>query len=259
MSTCLFLLKSRLEGLAAVKGHLQQGVHRVDPVRVLGIGDELVVILRAAGDVVRHLRPALAAVGRAEGAALVALRLDDRVDEIGVGGRYGHADLAHIHLGQALGELAPGGAGIGRLVDRRLGPAVDQGIDVAPALIGRRVEHIGVARVHVDLVDTGVVGDVEDAFPGGAAVGGLVDPALSAGPPQRSLRGHVDHVRVAGIDGDHADVLGILEAHVLPVLAAVEALVDAVTEGHRALAVVLARAHPHDVGLVGSRVTQPIE
>ncbi len=211
----LLLLPDPVEGLAAVEGDLEEGVHAVDPVDVVGVGEDLVVVLRAAGDVVRHLRPALAAIRGAEEPALVALRLDHRVEDVGVGGRDVHADLAHVDLGQALGELAPGGAGVGGLVDRRLRAAVDQGPDVAAALVGRRVEHVGVARVHVDLVDAGVVRDVEHAFPGGAAVGGLVDAAVSTRVPQRALRRHVDDVGIPWVDHDHADVLALAETDVL--------------------------------------------
>ena len=245
----LLLLADLLEGLAAVERNVQECVHRVDPVGILGIGHQLVVVLRAARDVVGSLRPALAAVGGAEGSALVALGLDDRVDHIGVGRRDREPDLAHVDLGQTLGDLAPGGAGIGRLVNRRLRSAVNQRPHVAPALVGRGVEDIRVTRVQVDLVGPGVIGDVEHALPALAAVGGLVDPAVAARAPQRPLRGDIDHVRVPWVDGDHADVLGVVEADVLPVLTAVEALVDSVAERHRTLAVVLTGADPDHVGV----------
>ena len=84
-------------------------------------------------------------------------------------------------------------------------------------------------------------------LPGLAAVGRLVEAALAAGGPERSLRGDVDDVRVARIDDDLGDVLGLLEAHVRPALAAVEAAVDAVAVADVAAADVLAGADPDDV------------
>ena len=149
--------------------------------------------------------------------------------------------------GQTRLELGPGGAGVGRFVDPRLGATVDQGPDMAPALVGRSVEHIGVARVHQDLVDAGVIGDVQDPFPGRAAVGGLVETAFAAGFPQRSLGCYIDDFGVTRIDDDVADVLGFLQPGVGPARAAVVGAIDPVAEGHRALAVVFAGADPDGV------------
>ena len=107
--------------------------------------------------------------------------------------------------------------------------------------------HVRLAGLEHDVADAGVVADVEDARPGRAAVGRLVEAALAARGPQRPLRRDVDDVRVARIDEDLADVLGVLEPHVLPGLAGVGRLVDAVAEMRAALAGVLAGAEPDDV------------
>ena len=84
----------------------------------------------------------------------------------------------------------------------------------------------------------------EHARPGLPAVGRLVEAAVAAVAPERALRGHVDDARVARVDDDPADVLGVLEPDVLPGLAAVGRLVHAVAVAHAALRVVLAGAHP---------------
>ena len=97
------------------------------------------------------------------------------------------------------------------------------------------------------VADAGVLGDREHRRPGLAAVGRLVEAAVAAGRPERALRRDVDGVRVLRVDQDLADVLGALEADVLPALAAVLALVDAVAVADAALAVVLAGADPDDV------------
>src|SRR5262249_6728781 len=77
--------------------------------------------------------------------------------------------------------------------------------------------------------------------------GRLEQAAVAAGAPQRPLGGDVDDVGVARVDQDFADVLGVLEADVLPGLAAVVGAVDAVAVGDAALAVVLPRTDPDDV------------
>jgi len=74
-----------LERGAAVIGHLHPGVHGVDAVDVLRIGDDLIVILGAARDVVAALVPGGAGVGAAVEAALVTGGFDDGVDHVGVG------------------------------------------------------------------------------------------------------------------------------------------------------------------------------
>src|SRR4026209_832008 len=112
-------------------------------------------------------------------------------------------------------------------------------------LVGDRVHRVGIARVEVDLGDPGALVDVEDAGPGLAPVARLVEPALAAGGPQRSLRRDVDHVRVARIDDDPAEVLGALEPHVRPGLPTVGGLVAPAAVADAALTVVLAAPHPH--------------
>ena len=235
--------------LAGVVRHLQEDVHRVEALGVLRVDEDLLVVHGAAGDVVAALLPALAAVRGAEGPArLVGGRgLDERVDGVGLGGGEGEADAAHLLLGQAARDLLPGLPAVRRLVDARPGAAVDQGEDVAPALVGGGDQGVRVARVHDDVGDAGVLVDREHGVPGLPAVGRLVEAAVAAGRPERALRRDVDDVRVLRVDHDLPDVLGGLEAHVLPALAAVLALVDAVAVADAALRVVLAGAHPDDV------------
>ena len=50
-------LAQRPERLAAVLGDLEQRVHRVDAVEDVGVGDDLLVVLRAGGDVARIAWP----------------------------------------------------------------------------------------------------------------------------------------------------------------------------------------------------------
>src|SRR5262249_35931053 len=90
--------------------------------------------------------------------------------------------------------------------------------------------------------------DGEPFLPGAGAVNGLVEAAVAAGRPQRALGGDVDDVGVARVDDDLGDVLGLLEADVLPALATVVGAVQPVAVADAALAVVLAGADPDDLG-----------
>ena len=71
-------------------------------------------------------------------------------------------------------------AGVGGAVDARLRSAVDQRPDVPPSLIGRGVEHVGIARIEHDVGHPGVLADRRGGLPGLAAVGGLVQSAVAA-------------------------------------------------------------------------------
>ena len=132
-------------------------------------------------------------------------------------------------------------------MDRALGPAVDQREDVAAALVRRGDEDVGIARIETTSVTPVFSQIFSTCVPGLAAVGRLVEAAVAARRPERTLRRDVDGVGVARVDDDAADVLGALEADVRPRAAAVVALVDAVAVGDRPLRVVLAGADPDDV------------
>ncbi len=183
-------------GLARVVRDLQEDVHRVEALGVLRVDEDLLVVHRAAGVVVAALLPGLAAVRGAEGPArLVGGRgLDESVDGVGLGRGDGEADAAHLLLRQAARDLLPGLAAVGRLVEARFGAAVDQGEDVAPALVGSGDQGVGVARVHDHVGDAGVLADRENGRPGLASVGRLVEATVAAGGPERALGGDVDGV-----------------------------------------------------------------
>ena len=108
----------------------------------------------------------------------------------------------------------------------------------------------GLARQEDDVADAGVVADEQHARPGRAAVSGLVQAAVAAGGPKRSLRRHVDGGGIARVDDDLPDVLRLLEPDALPAFAGVGRLVQPVAEVRAALARILTRAEPHHVGIL---------
>src|SRR6185369_14860122 len=111
----LAVLEAGRPSLAAVLADVDRGVHRVDAVEALGVGHQLLVVLRARRDVAALLLPALAAVAGAEEAALVAGRLDPGIEHVGVDRRDAETDAAAVAFRQALLDLAPGLAAVGRL------------------------------------------------------------------------------------------------------------------------------------------------
>ena len=115
---------------------------------------------------------------------------------------------------------------------------------MTPALVGRRVQHVRIARIHQQVGHPGVVADLEHLRPRFVAVAGQVHATFATRAPQRTLCGDINGVGVLRMNQDAGDVFGALEAHVAETLAAVDRFVDAVAVGHRALAVVLAGAYP---------------
>ncbi len=247
----LVLLGNAHERPAAVGRHHQARIHLVDPVEGVRVGEDLLVVVRAgaAADERIALLEALASVRRAVEAALVGCRLDRGVDDPRVDGRHREANLPDVARGQADGELAPRLAGVLALVDGRLRAAAHEGGDGAPALVGGRVQDVGVRRVHLGGGDTRVLRNGERHRPGLAAVGRLVEASVPSRRPERSLGRDEHDRRVSRVDQDAGDVLGVLQPHVRPRLAAVQALVDAVAVADVAPAHVLAGADPDGFGI----------
>ena len=113
--------------------------------------------------------------------------------------------------------------------------AIDEHGHIAQSLPRNGIQQIRVARVHVNFGNPRVliiVVRIADAIaknlaPGLAAIRRFVQTAIAAARPQWALRRNIDCVRVAWVDANHPDVLGILEPHILPVLAAVAAAIYA--------------------------------
>ena len=73
-------------------------------------------------------------------------------------------------------------------MDPRFGTAVDQGPDRAVSLMRGRIKGVGIARVKVDVRDSGVGTLGEDLFPRLAAIGRLVESSLTVSTQNPPLR-----------------------------------------------------------------------
>jgi hypothetical protein len=81
-----------------------------------------------------------------------------------------------------------------------------------------------------DFYSAGAIIEVENFFPGFAAIAGAEDAALRVGAVGVAERGDEDDVGVCGVDDDVADVAGIFESDVAPGFAGVGGFVDAIAE-----------------------------
>ena len=184
--------------------YMQPDVHLVNTIKRMRTGKYLLVIVRtgAAGKVFVFLFPGLTAVGGAPEAAVAIRQFYGRVDDFGVLRRYCQAGLAASLLRQSRSELAPGFTAVFGFVNTTAWPTVHQYGDIAQALPTDSIEHIRIARVHVDFGDAGVlVIDVciaqtvaQNLAPVLAAVGRLVEAAVAAARPERTLSRHVHRI-----------------------------------------------------------------
>ena len=116
----------------------------------------------------------------------------------------------------------------------------------------RRVENVGVARIHDEIDSARVLVAEEDLGPGPAPVGGPEDSALRVGPEGVAERRDVRAVRIRGMNPDASDCVGFGEAQVPPAPAGVVGTVDAVALEDIGAQLHFAGADVDDVG-VGRR------
>src|SRR5262249_52955126 len=195
-----------------------------------------------------HTLPGRSLVVRAKDAASLPCGLDRGVDDVVISRRNGQSDAPQLSRGQGAGsgpQPRPRRAAVGGFVNRALGAAVDQCVEVAAALPARGVDDIGVRRIERDVSDAGVFADAQDGLPRLAAVGGFVKAAIAARRPQRTLRGDVDDFAIARVDHYAANVFGFFQADLAEAASAVFGLVDSVAIADAALAVALARSDPN--------------
>ena len=247
------------ESLAAVVGSVKPRAQDVEVVFILRVHSNFAVIEGPRVDVGDAL-PTLAFVLRAEEPALAAflfeapcaaahVGLKNGIDHIGILAVDVEADAAQWAGGKALGQLLPGLAPVGGFIDARARPTAREVPRRATALVGGRINNVRVRRIqgHVHHARVGV--NLQDSRPCLAAVGGFVKATFLVWSPEVPEGRYVHGVVLSRVDGDLADVVGVLEPHVRPGLAAVGGLIDAVSPGGTVAVIGFARSHPDEIGV----------
>ena len=199
-------------------------------------------------------RPGRAGIVRSEEAALPELRGHQRVDGARIAPVDCQPDAPDLDGRQSLRQLRPGLSARwwtcrDRSRARRQSAGRPRAAAAAPRRRGRR-DSSGSITTSVTPVSALIDSTAFHVCPPSVVLYRPRSPPEDhSGPMARD----VDDVRVARIDDDVLDVLGVLEAHPLPRLAGVGRLVDAVAEADAALIVVLAGAEPDDVRVLRDR------
>ena len=118
-------------------------------------------------------------------------------------------------------------------------------------LVRRRVNNIWIRGVNRHIRHAGVFADGQHGLPCLPTVSGFVQPAIPARSPQRTLRRHINNFAVARVNHNATNMFGLLQPKILPTLATVFGLVNAVAVAHTALTIALSRPHPHDCRVIG--------
>ena len=238
-----------VEQVPAVGGLVGLHVHDVEHIFVARIGDHVHVVPGPLPQAVAgvHQLPRFAAIVGAIESAVRIVGLDQRIDAIRIGGDR-HADFSIRPLGQAvLFEVLPGRASIVRAVEAAARAAAGHAPRSAPRLPERGKKNVGIMRIEGDVDAARVFVFVENFLPGLAAVGGAEDAALGVRAVRMAESRDESDVGIGGIDNDFADGARIVQANVLPGLAAVERLVNAVAVRNVAANAGFAGPHIKDV------------
>ena len=177
--------------------------------------------------------------------------LDHGVDDVRIAPGDVETDPSDATTRDPAAELRPRAPGVRRLVNPAAGTAVYHLPRQPRLFIRRRVQHRRVLRVHHEIDDADLGADVEHLLPRGAAVHRPKHAAFLVLRVEVAHRGDVHDVGIRRMDRDARDVVRVLEAHVLPRLARVRRLVDAVARIRAARREGVARADPDDVRVRG--------
>ena len=141
----------------------------------------------------------------------------DEIQNIRIGGRDGDAHPANLLTGgKPLGQKLPRLARVGRLVDSAAGTGDDIIPSLPVALPGNGIQGLVVGGVDGDFHHADLLGDVEDLLPCLATVTGLEDAALLVVGVLVAEGSDIHDVIILRVDEDAADVVSVVEPHVLP-------------------------------------------
>src|SRR5581483_592465 len=238
----------QLEVLATVGGAEGTGVEHVDGIACDRVGEDVRVVPGplAKAVVLVDAAPVGTAVIRAEDTAL--LRFDRCIDALAVCPRDGDADAAQRGSRKPMAlDLLPGQAVIRGAIQAGARATAGEAPRLAPHLPQRSEHDVRMMRVESKIDRPRITVTVQDSLPSLAAISCSKDSALLIGAKRMAERGDQHDLRVAGIHDDGADLPGVVQTHMLPGLARINRLVDAIAVGDVASRASLTGPHIENV------------
>src|SRR4029453_2291556 len=133
----------------------------------------------------------------------------------------------------------------------RVGPAGAEGPALAAEVPHCGIQQLWILRIHRQRRAAGrLVRALQHERPALAAVASLVQTAIRRIAPQFARHAGIYGVRILRVDRDLDDALGALQSHVVPGVAAIGRLVDAVADRPRIARPGFARADPDRLRVV---------
>ncbi len=151
------------------------------------------------------LRPARTVVVRA--IHLGRIRLERRVNSARLRWRNRESDTTDVTIRKAFGHAPPRISAVSGLVDAALRSATDETVRFSLTLKCGGIHDRRIGRIHDDISHACMRADRQHCFPRFPTVDGLVESALTAARPERTLRGDEHDVRVRRVHHDAPDML----------------------------------------------------
>ncbi len=141
----------------------------------------------------------------------------DEVNNIRIGGRDRDSHSTDLLTsGKPLGQKFPSLARVSGLVNSAARTSDNIVPSLPIALPGNGIQDLIIGRVDGNFHNTYLLGNVEDLFPCLATVGGFKNAALLVVGVLMAKGSNIHDVIILRIDDDAADVVSVVESHVLP-------------------------------------------
>ena len=247
-------VRDRTEGPASVRRLPGGQIQDINDVAVRRVRGDIREVERPVHELVARVvvdqLPRLPRVVRAVQSLDRLGRLDERIDAVGHVRRHGEVHLADESVRQARRDPPPGVAPVRRLPDPVFlaRPRDDRpGTPLGPPHPG--INHIGVHWVKLEIHRPHRVRGEEDAFPVEASVRRPIDASRITVPERVPDRCRIDEVGVVRVGLHGTDLARVLEPEVVPRLARVRGLVNALADDDVRADPVRTRPHIDDVGV----------
>ena len=204
------------------------GRQDINSILILRVGKNVGVVPAAIAyaRIVINMLPGLSCVVGTEDTAVDCL--DHCPHPVGIGARDADTGIPH-QLWKTFLQLLPAVATVGGLVQTTAGTAASYIPGLAAVVPHGRINDAGIPCIHTQKTDAGVRINKQRSLPASTAIGRAIHTTLLGGRPGTPLRAHVYDIGICWMYRDFRDLARFCQANVLPGLARVAGLVNAIT------------------------------